>query len=37
MGHLHARIQKIFSGGGGVEGGPNSEKGSDEKFQHGKN
>ena len=30
----HALIQKIFSGGGG---GPNSQKGSDVKFQHGKN
>ena len=29
----HARIQKIFSG----VGGPNSQKGSDGKFQHGKN
>ena len=32
---IHARFQKIFSGGGG--GGPNSQKGSDGKFQHGKN
>ena len=31
----HARIQKIFPGRGG--GGPNSQKGSDGKFQHGKN
>ena len=31
----HARIQKIFSGGRGE--GPNSQKGSDGKFQHGKN
>ena len=30
----HARIQKIFPGGGG---GPNSHKGADGKFQHGKN
>ena len=30
----HARIQKIFSGGGG---GPNSQKASYGKFQHGKN
>ena len=30
---IHARIQKIFSGGGG----PNSQKGSYGKFQHGKN
>ena len=29
---LHARIQKIFSVG---VGGPNSQKGSDGKFQHG--
>ena len=35
----HARIQKIFSGGGGGGGGggPNSQKGSDGKFQQGKN
>ena len=32
---IHARIQKIFSGGGGA--GPNSQKGSYGKFQHGKN
>ena len=31
---IHARIQKIFSAGGG---GPNSQKGSYGKFQHGKN
>ena len=31
----NARIQKIFSGGWGG-GGPNSQKGSDGKFQHGK-
>ena len=33
--NLHARIQNIFSGEGG--GGPNSHKGSDGKFQYGKN
>ena len=36
-GYIHARIQKIFSGGGGGGGGANSQKGSDGKFQHGKN
>ena len=32
LGETHAWIQKIFS-----VGGPNSQKGSDGKFQHGKN
>ena len=30
-------LEKIFSEGGGGGGGPNSQKGSDGKFQHGKN